>query len=186
VKLQIRVVSAGVAAALMAGLVGCTDENAKRLAEMNTSNIQRVSNLYAGFQNMKSSKGPQSEAEFKEFAKAFDPERLRAMGFDPANVDAAFVSERDGQPFKIRYKVGGGRGSVAPVTFEAVGKDGKKQVGFTGGKVEEVDEATYQQYWSGKGGAEPPAGPPAGGAPGGGGRPKLGGPPPGAPTGPPK
>ncbi|HET6575122.1 MAG TPA: hypothetical protein VFG68_16060 [Fimbriiglobus sp.] len=184
-KLQIRLVPAGVAAALMAGLVGCTDENAKRLAEMNTSNIQRLSNFYAGFQNGKGGKGPKDEAEFKEFIKAHDAERLRTMGFDPGNVDAAFTSERDGQPFKIRWKVGGGRGSVAPVVFEAVGKDGKKQVGFTGGKVEEVDDATYQQYWSGKGGAEPPAGPPTG-AKGGGGRPGKGGPPPGAPTGPPK
>jgi hypothetical protein len=178
-----RIVSAGVAAVLAAGLVGCTDETAKQIGAMNTSNIQRVSNLYAGFQNMKSPKGPKDEAEFKEFVKAYAPDKLTAMGIDPGNAESVFVSERDGQPFKIRYKVGGGRGSVAPVVFEAVGKDGKKQVGFTGGKVEEVDDATYQKYWSGKGGAEPPAGPPAGG---GAGRPRGGGPPPGAPTGPPK
>ncbi len=181
---RIRIVSAGVAAVALAGLVGCTDENAKRLAEMNPTNIQRLSNLYAGFQNMKSSGGPKDEAELKGFIKAYDPERLRAMGVDPGNPDSVFVSERDGKPFKVRYKVGGGRGSVAPVVFEAEGKDGKKQVGFTGGKVEEVDDATYQQYWSGKGGSERPSGPPAG-APGDpGGRPK--GRPAGAPTGPPK
>ena len=108
-----RIVSAGVAAVLAAGLVGCTDETAKQIGAMNTSNIQRVSNLYAGFQNMKSPKGPKDEAEFKEFVKAYAPNKLTAMGIDPGNPESVFTSERDGQPFKIRYKVGGGRGSVA-------------------------------------------------------------------------
>jgi hypothetical protein len=181
-----RIVTAGVVAVLAAGLVGCTDETATQIAAMNTSNIQRVSNLYAGFQNMKNPQGPKDEADFKGFVKAYAPDKLQAMGIDPSNPEAVFVSERDGQPFKVRYKVGGGRGSVAPVVFETVGKDGKKQVGFTGGKVEEVDDATYQKYWSGKGGAgDRPSGPPAGAPTGPGGRPGSG-PPPGAPTGPPK
>jgi hypothetical protein len=169
-------------AALLAGLVGCTDETAKQIAAMNTSNIQRVSNLYAGYQNMVNGGGPKDEAEFKEFVKAYAPDKLQAMGIDPSNTESVFVSERDGKPFKIRYKVGGGRGSVAPVVFEAEGKDGKKQVGFTGGKVEDVDDATYQQYWSGKGGRAPASGGPPGGKESG--RPK-GGRPAGAPTGPP-
>ena len=84
------------------------------------------------------------------------------MGFDPANLDKAFTSERDGKPFKIRYNVGGGRGSVDPVVFEQDGVAGKKQVGFTGGKVEEVDDATYKDLWAGKKPANMPAGPPTG------------------------
>jgi hypothetical protein len=167
--------------------VGCeTDNSLKELAGMNTSNIQRLSNLYAGFHNAKGGSGPKDEAEFKEFIKAYAPDRLTAMGIDANNLDKTFTSERDNKPFKIRYKVGGGRGAVVAVVFEQDGVGGKKQVGFTGGKVEEVDDAEYATLWSGKGGSTPAAGPSAGGPPaGGGGRPGAGGPPAGAPTGPP-
>jgi hypothetical protein len=179
-----RIACAGAAAALLAGVVGCTDETARQVGEMNKSNIQRLCNIYEAHQNYKGGKGPKDEAAFKEFIKAYDPNKLAMMGIDPGNVDGLFVSERDGKPFKIRYNVGGGRGSVAPIVFEAEGKDGKKQVASTGGggKVDEVDDATYQQLWSGKGGSSRPAEGPPGGKEAG--RPK-GGRPAGAPTGPP-
>ena len=171
------------AAALVALLGGCSGKTAKEVGAMNTSNIQRVANIYSAFQNYKGGRGPKDEAEFKAFIKDFDPEKLKMMGIDPGNVDGLFVSERDGQPFKVRYKVGGGRGAVAPVVFEQAGAEGKKQVAFTGNsKVEDADDATYQKLLAGKAGTEPPAGgPPTG--PTGGGRPS-GGRPAGAPTGP--
>ena len=151
---------------------------------MNTSNIQRLANMYSAFQQQKGGRGPNDGAEFKGFVKNFDPSRLAMMNIDAKNLDALFVSERDSKPFKIRYKVGGGRGAESPVIFEEVGKEGKKQVGFTGkSKVEEVDDSTYAQFWAGKGPTVPAAGP-TGGAPKGGGRPA--GIPQGAPTGPPK
>jgi hypothetical protein len=168
---------------------GCSSDNtAKEIAAMNNSNIQRLSNLYAGFQNMKSSKGPTDENDFKSFIKGYDPAKLSAMSIDPNNLDKLFTSERDGKPFKIRYKVGGGRGSIAPVIFEEVGVNGKKQVGFTGGNgpggggdVQDVDEAMYKDLWSGKISTPPKSASGPGG--GGAGRPK-GGAPAGAPTGP--
>jgi hypothetical protein len=178
----------GLAAATLLGmvtLVGCSDKVAQQLGEMNKSNIQRISNLYAGYQNTQGGKGPKDEADLTRFIKEYDPNKLKMMGIDPNDVPKLLTSERDGKPFKIRWGVGGGRGSVAPVVFEQEGKDGKKQVGFTGGKVEEVDDAQYQAYLSGKAGTSGPAGGP-GGPPAGGGRPGGGGPPPGAPTGPPK
>ena len=61
--------------------------------------------------------------------------------------------------------------------YRSAGEDGKKRVGFTGGIVREVDDATASQLWVGKGSAP---GAPTGPAPKG--RPT--GPPPGAPTGP--
>jgi hypothetical protein len=168
---------------LCVALVGCSgDETSKQISAMNTSNIQRLANMYAGHQNSKSGAGPKDEAAFKEFIKVWDPTKLSAMNIDPANLDKTFTSERDGKPFKIRYGVGGGRGSVDAVVFETEGKDGKKQVGYTGGKVEEVDDATYKDLFAGKKSGSAPSGPPTG--PNSGGRPT--GAPPGAPTGPPK
>jgi hypothetical protein len=163
--------AAGVAAAVfLAGLNGCGNDTANQVAAMNKSNAQRLGNLYAAHQNYHGGRGPADEAEFKAFIKDFDPAKLSIMHVDPNDLDKLFTSERDGQPFAIRYQVGGGRGSVDPVVFELGGKDGKKQVGYTGGgKVDEVDEATYSELWAGK-------------SPGGGGRPV--GAPAGAPTGP--
>jgi hypothetical protein len=135
--------------------------------------------MYAAFQNYKGGRGPADAAELKGFMKDFDKNKLSMMGIDAANVDSVFNSERDGKPFLVRYKVGGGRGSVDAVVFEQDGKDGKKQVGYTGGKVEEVDDATAQGLFSSK--QAPPSqasGSKSGGRPTG--RPE------GAPTGPPK
>jgi len=178
--------------ALFLVAVGCSsDKRSKEIAAMNNSNIQKVANLYAGFQNMVSPNGPKDEAEFKGFLKTYDPTALSAMGVDPGNLDKTFTSERDGKPFKIRYKVGGGKGSVAPVVFEEVGVNGMRQVGFTGGggpggggAVEEVDNARYKDLWEGKVSAPSTGG--AGGQGGGAagaGRPT--GTPQGAPKGPP-
>jgi hypothetical protein len=162
-------------------LVGCSDKTATQVAAMNKSNIQRVSNLYAAHQNMKGGKGPKDEASFKAFVAEFDPAKLKMMGVEPGKTDELFKSERDGQPFVIRYGIGGGRGSVSAVVFEQTGKDGKREVGFTSADPQEVDDAKYKELLAGKGNISPPAVP--GGSPRPGGRPS-GGAPPGAPRGP--
>jgi hypothetical protein len=162
---------------LAAGLSGCGNKTAKQVAAMNKSNIQRLANMYSAFQNYKGGAGPKTEAEFKQFIAAFDPDKLDMMGIKAGGVDALFMSERDGQHFKIRYSVGGGRGSVDAVVFEQQGKDGTKQVAYTGGKVEDVDAATSEQLWAAKAAeTKPKADPKNSGRPSG--------PPPGAPTGP--
>jgi hypothetical protein len=148
---------------------------------MNTSNIQRVANIYSAFQNYKNGRGPKDEAEFKAFIEDFDKNNLAMMHIDPSKLDELFVSERDNKPFKIRYNVGGSRGAVAAVVFEQDGVEGQKQVAFTGNsRVEAVDRAAHAQLWAGRGESQPAGAPPAG--KGGGGRPV--GAPPGAPTGP--
>ncbi len=168
-------------ASLAAVLHGCSGDNTStQVAAVNTSNIQRLANMYSAFQNYKGGRGPKDEAEFKAFIKNFDAPKLSMMGIDPNNLNALFTSERDSKPFKVRYKVGGGRGAVAPVIFEQVGSEGQKQVGFTGNsKVESVDDTSYAQLWSGK---SRPSGEPQGGPQGG--RPNSGIPV-GAPKGPP-
>jgi hypothetical protein len=167
-RLCIRAAAVLLVPTVMAALTGCGDKTAKEVAAMNKSNIQRLANIYSAHQNYKGGRGPANEAEFKEFIKNFDTEKLQMMGVKTEDMNGLFTSERDGKPFKIRYNVGGGRGSVDPVVFETEGKDGKKQVGYTGGNVEDVDDQTYQQLWAGKGGGgkQPtggrPSGPPAG------------------------
>lgn len=184
-RLRRPLIAAGLTASLL-WLVGCSrDDTAQKVGAMNKTNIQRLANVYAAHQNFRSGQGPKDEAEFKKFiteARELDDHKQQMMGIDKSKVDQLFTSERDGKPFKIRYKVGGGRGSVDAVIFEVEGKDGKKEVAYTGGKVDEVDDATYQQLLAGKGPGQPAAAP-QGTVAGKGGRPS--GPPPGAPKGPP-
>jgi hypothetical protein len=179
--LRARDWAAAAAAALAVTLTGCgRDRTAEAVAAMNTSNIQRLGNMYAAFQNYKGGRGPKTETEFREFIRDFDPSKLKMMSIDPGNLDGLFTSERDGKPFKVRYNVGGGRGSVDAVVFEQDGANGTRQVGFTNTTVEDADSNRYQELLTGKGAG---GGPPASGPPTGkGGRPT--GAPPGAPTGP--
>jgi hypothetical protein len=172
----------GIATGLvLIGLGGCSGSKASReVAAMNTCNIQRLSNLYTAFQHTRGGTGPKSETEFKTFIAEFDAQKLSMMGVDPNDLTAAFTSERDGQPFRIKYNVNGGRGAVDAVVFEQKGADGKRQVGFTGGKIDEVNAADNTPTVAAEGTSGRQGQPP------GGGRPVSTGPPPGAPTGPPR
>jgi hypothetical protein len=179
-----RPVVAGVVAVLLvAALAGCSKSRiAREVSAMNTSNIQRLSNLYSAFQNTHGGRGPRNDMEFKKFVKEFDPTKLSMMGINPGQLEAVFVSERDGLPFTVRYKVAGGRGAVDAVVFEQKGQDTLREVGFTGGAVEEEDNVHYEQFLTGKAPSTPPGAAPKAAATGRSRRPH--GPPPGAPTGP--
>jgi hypothetical protein len=136
-------------AALLAGCGGAADP-ADALAQANSSNIQRLANLYVSFQSRNEWRGPADEAAFKGFIRAYSPDKLKRIGVDPAAVDALFISERDNGPFKIRYGVpGSAMGSSDPVIFESTGVDGRRQVGFLSMTQREVDAAEYDQLWSG-------------------------------------
>lgn len=133
-------------------LPGCSSEDngASQIAAVNSSNIQKLTNLYSAFQTNRYGPGPKSEGEFKRFIKEeMGPYHLELMHVDPNNIDAVFISERDHKPFKVRYGVNGGPGIVNPVVFEEEGIGGKKQVGINGAKVVEVDDAQYKEMWEG-------------------------------------
>jgi hypothetical protein len=187
VRPQVRAVcGVWVLAALAAGLAGCaSDKNAEQIGAMNDTNLKKVTNLYTAYMSRNGWKGPKDETELKTFIRGYDPDKLKAMRVDLNALDGYFVSERDGKPFKVRYEQSGGPMAPIAVTFEQEGKGGQRQVGFTNGTVEDVDEDRYTQLWTGKAGsATTTAGPPAGGQGGS----KGGGPsgrPAGAPTGPP-
>ena len=117
------------------------------LAKSNQENIQRLATLYVRFQLSNGSAGPANEAEFRKFISDCSPKRLERIGVDINSIDDLFISERDSEPFKIRYGVrGNSRGSNDPIVFEAVGADGKRRVGFTSLKVVETEnDKEYQE-----------------------------------------
>jgi hypothetical protein len=145
-----------VAAFFTAGCGGGDDPNAA-IAKVNSTNLQRLANLYSSFQMDHDWRGPADEEEFKLFLKGYNPKKLTRIGIDPASIDALFVSERDGQPFKVRYGVrGSAMGSSEPVVFESEGVDGARQVGFLDMVQREVAEPEYTQLWEGKAPAKAP------------------------------
>ncbi len=139
--------------AVVGSLAGCSwsVDPQDALARANETNLQRLANLYVAFQTENNWIGPADEAKFKNFLGSYNPKKLTRIGIDPNEIDALFVSERDGQPFKIRYSVVGSMmGSAEPVIFEATGVDGKRLVGFLNMDQREVDENEYQLLWEGK------------------------------------
>lgn len=83
---------------------------------------------------------PKDEAEFKQaLANAtilLEPLKLES-------VDAAFTSERDGQPLVVAY--GGPPAGSDIVVYEQTGVDGLRYVGHRIGNVELVDAAKFKE-----------------------------------------
>ena len=146
-----RVVLAVLLAVAFVSLAGCRRDSAgAMIAANNDTNAKRLGTLYGFFQLRNELRGPRDEAEFRAFIAAQDPGRLALAGVSPARLDDLFRGERDRLPFKIRYGVDTRvRGPALPVVFEQVGRDGRRQVGFTGGGVEEVDAARAEILWTG-------------------------------------
>jgi hypothetical protein len=139
---------------VMVLLAGCSRgvDPADAVAEMNSNNIQRLANLYLAYQTENGWVGPPDEAKFKDFIRGLSQAQLTRIGVDPAQIDSVFISDRDSQPFKIRYKVVGNMmGSSEPVVFEAEGVGGQRMVGFLNMTQREVDAAEYDSLWAGKG-----------------------------------
>ncbi len=62
---------------------GPADPAADAVSKSNTSNIQRLVNLYILHQTQNLYAGPADQATFAEFIKKTDPRRLDMMGVDP-------------------------------------------------------------------------------------------------------
>lgn len=146
---------------LVLGLVnGCGRELNPNdaVAAANSSNIQRLTNLYLAYQSEHGWIGPGDDASLKEFIRGLPSNTLTRIGIEPSNVDSIFVSERDGQPFKLRYKVVGSMmGSLEPVVFEAEGSGGQRMVGFLNMTQRDVDSSEYDSLFAkGSAGATAP------------------------------
>jgi len=117
----------------------------------NPSNIHRLTNLYSVFADQNRGVGPKDEKQFRGFIAKLSQEQLARMGIDGAALDSLFLSERDSQPFEIKYgqkkpdgrgQTQGGSGTVPEVAVivETVGVNGVRQAGFLGTRaVKSID-----------------------------------------------
>ncbi len=82
--------------------------------------------------------GPKDEASFREFLA--DPRHQKGferLGVDVGDLDALLTSERDGQPYKIKFGLKGSPfGFSEAIIFETEGVDGEVMVAFGDSKTE--------------------------------------------------
>ena len=139
-----RRVFLAVVVAMTAATAGCSNGPSKP-APLGGSNLSRLAMLYTLY--MQNNKAPlTNEQELITYAKSLKPEGLKSLGVDVAQVEQYLTSPRDGKPYRIIFKVQGGEPANPPVVaYEQAGVNGKREVGFMFGKVEEVDEARFRQ-----------------------------------------
>jgi hypothetical protein len=145
------------AAGLFHGCAPAAPDPKALVRAFNDANGKRLVNFYSQYQ-MEQGRGPKDEAELRKFILAKSPAALEEMGVSAGNLDGLFVSERDGQPFFIRYGAAAGGGRQALV-FESQGSGGTVAVFFAGPKVVYVPAAEVEAYKVG-GKDEQPATPP--------------------------
>jgi hypothetical protein len=60
-------------------------------------------------------------------------------------MDDLFVSPHDGERYVVLYGPAPKTGDASVVAYEKTGVDGKRQVGFLLGNIQEVDEAEFKK-----------------------------------------
>lgn len=121
-------------------------------AERFDTKIKQLAVLYTTYQTRNNWTGPADDAEFRNYIDGVSETRLGRLGITKNQIDDLFQSERDGQPYRIRWGMTGGNGvPPKPILFEAEGADGKYMVGFTNGTSQEFAQEDYDKLWAGQG-----------------------------------
>jgi hypothetical protein len=131
---------------LLLFLAGCG--GADELNSPTAVKLKGLGVLYLDFAANRSGAGPADEKEFKRHIRGLPDHVLSGNGLNPKDMDGAFVSARDQQPFVVRYgtPVTEISGKSAPlIAHEKTGKDGKRLVGFANGKAEHVTEERLKE-----------------------------------------
>ena len=94
--------------------------------------------------------GPKDEAELRAFIAASSSAALEDMGIKSAESPELFTSERDGQPFRVRYGIKGPLATKYAVLCEAKGVNGRVKVFRSDGSSVEVAADEAEAYLQGK------------------------------------
>lgn len=118
----------------------------------NSTNSKRLATLYSRY-HARFFSGPRDETTFKKFIAGRPVAELEELGASSGDIDALFVSERDKQPFFIRYGLALTDARSRAIVLETEGLNGKALVlfGGTGGIREAaVPSAELEDYRTGK------------------------------------
>ena len=155
--MNVLLVGRSVSVLVLGGCVwcaGCGSGNPQAAAKAvvrryNDTNGKRLANFYGQYQSEFLS-GPKDEKSLKQFIAGKPDSALEEMGVKADGVDGLFVSERDNQPFWIRYGLKRPAGGRQAVVFESQGVGGKSMVIFSGPKEVEVPLAELDAYKKGE------------------------------------
>jgi hypothetical protein len=108
-------------------------------------NLRKLATYYGQFQAQHRGQPPANEAEFKNFIRSF----LGEVGAAPTakELDALFLSERDGKPYVILYGKTGSQlevGGMTAMGYECNGKNGKRWAANSLSGIEELDETHFR------------------------------------------
>jgi hypothetical protein len=133
--------------AICIGLSGCGDK--EKPQSENDRNLQALSVLYGKYSRSNRGVGPPNEVEFRKYVSGLPQSELAPLNLNSSNVDSIFRSPRDNQPYGIAWNVRGTvpspNSSGTMVIWEQAGVGGKRMVADVLGKIEEIDEATFNQ-----------------------------------------
>ncbi len=123
-------------------LTGCGGPTADPPPDPQAS-ISTLGRVYGQFA-LQNKRGPKDEGEFKAFLNSFNEKQREAMGM--TNVDAAFTSPRDNQPYTVKYGLQGSSGGEKKpewrsVIEEKTGKDGVRYGASETGTVTDLSKA---------------------------------------------
>lgn len=139
--------------ALSPALAGCGKGHvASVVGEANKTQIQRVKNCYMLYQGrmLKAAENKEQLVDFIKTNSKID-KNLKLMNVDRGTFEESLTSERDGAEYFIRYGTFiQDRAPEEPLVFETVGVEGKKQVAWSSGKVEEYEGKEYDKLKAGK------------------------------------
>ena len=121
-------------------VAGCG--NSDDLSSPAANRLRTLATVYLDYAVAKGT-GPANEQQLHKHVQSVPGFLLEAGGVNPKAGSAAFVSERDGEQFVVRYGVGisQAEGDEAPIiAYEKTGKDGTRFVAFANGKVDCIDD----------------------------------------------
>lgn len=124
---------------LAGSLAGCGAKPEK--LEPRPPQLQQIQVLYRIYVQRHNGVGPRNREEFKQFIQAQGKTEAKRLDVDLAQLDRLFVSPRDGQPYSINYglRLMDEVHKRQIIISEMLGRDGKREIGFLNGWIEEVD-----------------------------------------------
>jgi hypothetical protein len=141
----------------VSGCGGCGTSDPKpalkaAVLRANSTNSKRLATLYNRY-HARFFSGPRDENTFKKFIADRPVAELEELGASSGDINALFVSERDKQPFFIRYGLSLTDARFRAMVLETQGLNGKALVLFGGrGGIREaaVPIAELEDYRTGK------------------------------------
>ncbi|MEZ6071960.1 MAG: hypothetical protein R3C10_17280 [Pirellulales bacterium] len=140
--------TAWVCMALLTGsLAGCGPADTGPAPE-EQAGLKTIAVLYGRYQGMNRGQPPQSEEELKQFALALKENGQVPAGLELDNVDAAFVSPRDGEPyvFVLDKEMPPRPGGERAIAYEKTGRDGMRQIALSNTSVVDATPEEFSQY----------------------------------------